>query len=184
MCIALGSAALGGTPTASADDLGLLDIPGLRGPIGPPTNVQTIDGDPFFGYRQEDELYNVVNNSNNVIGSFTDTNTTFGSPSIPPNLPPIYLADSTDVISNSTYSGLANGATEINDRLITFVGIPGINFMTLVLLGNDYVNNPGIATSDTVTLFNAPFTLWDSPADTASAAAADSSGLTDLAGLI
>jgi hypothetical protein len=33
------------------------------------------------------------------------------------------------------------------------------------LLGNDYVNNPGIATSDLVTLFGGTFTLWDIPAD-------------------
>jgi hypothetical protein len=32
-------------------------------------------------------------------------------------------------------------------------------------LGNDYVSNPGIATSDLVTLLGGTFTLWDIPAD-------------------
>lgn len=179
------SAALSASPAAYADDDQLLNIPGLFGPIGNPTNVQNFDLPPLFGYGQEDNLFNVEDSNNTVIGSFTDTSSGFSTPFFGAgNLPPLFFGTSQDVISNSTYAGLADGAEEIDSRLVTFVGIPTINFQTLILLGNDYVNNPGIATSDTLTLFNLPIQLWDIPADTAGGAAVDSSWLTDLAGLL
>lgn len=177
------AAALLTSAAAYADDDQLLDITGLRGPIGLPTNVVNDPVFPLFSYHQEDDAYQVVNNSNTVIGSFTDTHSTFETPYFGSTLPPLFFENNEDVVSNSTYSGLADGATESNSQLVTFAGIPGIDFGTLVLFGNDYVNNPGIATSDTLTLFNAPIPLWDIPADAAGGAALDSGGLTDLAGL-
>jgi hypothetical protein len=156
--VALGAAAAalcaapGGAPAAYADDDQLLDISGLRGPIGEPTNVHTIDGSPFFEYHQESDLYNVVSG-----GQFTDTHSFFEAPYQPFGL---WMMDTQDVISNSTYVGLENGAIEDNTGLYA-QGLTGVT----ELLGNDYVNNPGIATSDLVTLLGGTFTLWDIPAD-------------------
>jgi len=150
-------AALSASPAAYADDDQLLDISGLRGPIGEPTNVQTIDASPLFGYGTESNLWHVVDADGNLIGQFTDMSTNFGSPDPPFG---VWMADDQDVISNSTYAGLANGATEENTGLYA-LGLTGVT----ELLGNDYVNNPGIATSDLVTLLGGTFTLWDIPAD-------------------
>ena len=164
MVIVLGAAAaaigaaLSASPAAYADDNQLIDdISGLRGPIGEPTNVQSIDASPFFGYGTESNLWHVVDTDGNLIGQFTDTTTSFGSPDPPFG---VWMSDYQDVISNSTYAGLSNGATEENTGLYT-LGLTGVT----ELLGNVYINNPGIATTDLVTLFGGTFTLWDIPAD-------------------
>jgi len=145
-------AALSVSPAAYADDDQLLDIAGLLGPIGEPTNVQNIDGSPLFDYHQESDLYDVASG-----GQFTDAHTFFEAPYQPFG---IWMMDTQDVISNSTYAGLANGAIEDNTGLYA-QGLTGVT----ELLGNDYVSNPGIATSDLVTLLGGTFTLWDIPAD-------------------
>lgn len=164
---ALGSA-LGVTPAAYADDDQLLYPPGTIGPIGGPTDVQTIDASPFFEYHQESGLYNVLDGGNSL-GQFTDMHSYFISPYQPFG---VWFSDTHDVISDSTYAGLADGATQDNATVST-LGLTGV----LVLLENDYVNNPGIATSDFVTLFGVTFPLWDIPADTTSSAALGVAGL-------
>lgn len=176
-------AALFASPAAYADDDELLNISGLSGPIGQPTNVQNVLDPPLFIYHQEDDAYQVVNSSDSVIGQFTDTHSGFASPATPPFLWPLELEVHHDVISNSTYSGLADGATETNTGLFIFTNIPiqGVGDVTGELVGNDYVNDPGIANSDILWLLNVPITLWDVPVDPAAGAAADSSWLADLA---
>jgi hypothetical protein len=145
-------AALSASPAAYADDDQLLYPPGTLGPIGEPTNVQNIDGSPLFDYHQESDLYDVVSG-----GQFTDTHSFFEAPDQPFGA---WTMDTQDVISNSRYAGLANGAIEDNTGLYA-QGLTGVT----ELLGNDYVDNPGIATSDLVTLLGGTFTLWDIPAD-------------------
>lgn len=172
---AVAGAALGFSPAALADDDQLLYPPGTIGPIGGPTDVQNVDASPFFYYHQETDLYNVLN-GDNLLGQFTNTHSFFESPYQPFG---VWFSDSKDVISDSTYAGLANGATQDNTAFSTLA----LNGAFLVLLANSYVNNPGIATSDILTVFGLPITLWDVPADTAGSAAVDPSWLTDLAAL-
>src|SRR5947209_15336415 len=104
------AAALFTSSGAYADDDQLLDISGLKGPIGEPTNVVKMD-ELLFTYRQQDDLYQVLNDGN-VIGQFTDTHSAL-VPDPVPGVPFLFgLIDSNDVISASTYAGLADGATQ------------------------------------------------------------------------
>lgn len=158
------AAALFTSPGAYADDDQLLDISGLKGPIGEPTNVVNMN-DLLFTYRQEDDLYQVLNGGN-VIGQFTDTHSEL-SPESVPGVPFLFgLLYGNDVISASTYPGLADGATQ------QFLGLAlaSPDFPPFVFLANNFVDNPGIATSDVLTVFNVPIQLWDIPVDTAAGA--------------
>lgn len=156
---AVAGAALFTSPVAHADDDQLLGISGLVGPIGGPTNVVNMN-DLLFTYHQEDDL-DQVRDGANVIGQFTDTHSSLLPESVPGVPFLLGFFDSNDVISASTYAGLADGATE----QFTGLGIAGPDFPSFLLLGNDYVNNPGIATSDVLTVLTVPIQLWDIPAD-------------------
>ena len=161
---AVAGAALFTSPVAHADDDQLLGISGLVGPIGGPTNVVNMN-DLLFTYHQEDDL-DQVRNGGNVIGQFTDTHSAITPESVP-TLPFLFgFFDSNDVISASTYAGLADGATQ----QFIGLGIIGPDFPPFLLLGNDIVTNPGIATSDVFTVLNASIPLWDIPADPAAGA--------------
>jgi len=164
---AVAGAALFTSPVAYADDDQLLNIPGnpgLVGPIGGPTNVVNMN-DLLFTYHQEDDL-DQVRNGANVIGQFTDTHSELSPASVPGDPFLFGLIDSSDVISNSTYPGLADGATQ------QFLGLAlaSPDFPPIVFLANNFVDNPGIATSDVLTVLNVPIQLWDIPADTAAGA--------------
>lgn len=187
-------AALFTSPVAYADDT--LFPPGTIGPIGDPTNVQHIDASPFFEYKQEDDIYHVLDDGN-LLGQFTDTRSFFESPYQPFLLT---FLDEKDVISDSTYAGLADGATQQYSAW-TLWGLG-----PTVLYADNFLNNPGIetndllqilgvfvnsyisddtGTSDVVTLFGQSFTLFDFPAVPAAGVdLLDSSWLTDLAGLL
>lgn len=162
---AVAGAALFTSPVAYADDDQLLDISGLQGPIGEPTNVVNMN-ELLYTYRQEDDLYQVVNDGN-VIGQFTDTPSSLIVAPLGYTVP-VFLGffDIKDVISDSTYAGLADGATQQDMALVVI----GPEFYPFTILGNDIVNNTGIATSDVLTVFDVPIQLWDIPADTAAGA--------------
>lgn len=157
-------AALFTSPLANADDDRLLDISGLIGPIGGPTNVVNMN-ELLFSYHQEDDLYQVLNGGN-VIGQFTDTQSEL-SPASVPGVPFLFgLIYGNDVISASTYPGLADGATQ----QFLGLGLASPDFPPFVFLANNFVDNPGIATSDVLTVLNVPMQLWDIPADPAAGA--------------
>lgn len=207
LAFGVAAAALGAvlftSPAASANDTNppgypqdSLFPPGTTGPIGDPTNVQNVD---FlgFGYHQEDDLYHVVTGGN-LVGQFTDSHSFVVIPSPTVVLLP-YFDDTKDVIADSTYPGLADGATQ--ETANWGIGGPDV---PIPLITTFYLNNPGIeteyffrmpeftndylisatGTSDVVTLFGQAFTLFDYPAAPAAGAdLVDSSWLTDLAAL-
>lgn len=187
-------AALFTSPTACADDTNppgypqdSLFPPGTTGPIGDPTNVQSVSF--LVGYHHEDDLYHVVTDGN-LVGQFTDSHSFVVIPSPTVVLLP-FFQDTKDVISDSTYPGLADGATQ--ETVNWGIGGPDV---PIPLITTFYLNNPGIeteyffrmpeftndylisatGTSDVVTLFGQAFTLFDYPA----AGAVDPSWLTDL----
>jgi hypothetical protein len=169
--IAAGAVVVGAmftSPVANADDDQLLSVPyypGLVGPIGGPTNVVNMN-DLLFLYHQEVDL-DQVRDGANVIGQFTDTNTTI-EPALIPGDPFLTfgLLYGNDVISDSTYPGLADGASQ------QFLGLvfASPDFLPFAFLANNFVDNPGIATSDVLTVLNLPIQLWDIPADPAAGA--------------
>lgn len=203
LLIALGAAvgaglgaALFASPMAYADDLDNLLYPPAFGPIGSPTNVHNINGDPFFGYNQADNLYHVLDNGN-VIGQFTDTHSGFGLPGQLVLFLPGFL-DESDTISNSTYAGLADGATQnyaglfiqgfsSNSEIMTSFSLnnPGIETQNYFSLFNSFQNlytSDATGTSDIVTMFGQSYTLFDFPATAAAGAdAVDANWATDLA---
>jgi hypothetical protein len=159
------------SPAALADDL---FPPGTIGPIGGPTYAYDINASPFFHASQYDGLYNVMDGDDSL-GQFTDTSTYFISPYQPFG---VWFSDSKDVISDSTYAGLADGATQDHFSVDTLT-LTGY----LVLFGNEYYDNPGIATSDYLTLFGARFPLWDITLDATAGASTDPGGLGELFGV-
>jgi hypothetical protein len=187
-------AALFTSPVAYATATDLFP-PGTIGPIGEPTNVQDVDASPFFEYKQSDLLYNVVDNGNTV-GQFTDSSSFFESPYQPFLLT---FLDQKDVISDSTYAGLADGATQeytawtlwgLGPTVLyahNYLYNPGIETNDLIQIiggfGNQYISD-ATGTSDVLTVFGQSFTLFDSPAvPAAGAELLDSSWLADLAAL-
>jgi hypothetical protein len=159
------------SPAALADDF---FPPGTIGPIDGPTYAYDIYASPFFHASQYDGLYNVMDGDDSL-GQFTNTSTYFISPYQPFG---VWFSDSKDVISDSTYAGLADGATQDHFSVDTLT-LTG----NLVLFGNEYYDNPGIATSDYLTLFGTRFPLWDITYDAAGGAATEPGGLGDLFGV-
>lgn len=193
---ALLGAALFATPVSYAQPQDDLFPPGTLGPIGEPTNVESFNLSPFFGYGQQSNLYHVVDNGT-VTGQFTDTTTSFESPNPPFG---VWYLETKDVISDSTAAGLSNGATE-DDASWQMLGITGLTvlasshyltnpgveteyqFQIPLIFENDYVSNAS-GTSDIVGLFGQSFTLFDFPAASAVGAdTVDANWLTDLAAL-
>ncbi|WIM88322.1 hypothetical protein PT015_02070 [Candidatus Mycobacterium wuenschmannii] len=168
---AMAATAIGFSPLALADDF----FPPGTDQIGDRTYIADVFNEPFYRYAEYSTPYEVLSGDESL-GQFTSTSTYFLSPYQPFG---IWTLFQSELISDSSYSGLADGAThqDLSFSTLTLTGL-------LTLFSSDYYDNPGIGTSLDISFFGGPdIPIWDITYDTAGGAATDPGGLGDLLGM-
>lgn len=138
--------------------------------VGGPTDVIFDYSGTGYDFRQATTPFNVLDDNNNIVGTYNETDTHFGIP---------FVSYSHDVIADGT--GSVSAWTGAVDESFSWVfPTPLLGYFTI--FDNDYLSTPEGA-SDYLTLFNVTFPLFDTfPDDMAQTAAASS--LADLSQLL
>lgn len=196
---AVAATAMAFSPAAVADEL----FPPGTEQIGDRTYIANLYEQPFYRYSEWYAPYQVLDGNDESLGEFTNTSVYYVAPYQPWG---IWTVFNSDVISDSSYPELSDGATQQSLSFwtitfpylqtllfdanyydnpgfatsfdVSFYGGPG-----LVLFDAAYYDSPEIGTSLDVSFFGGPsIPIWDITYDAAGGAATGSAGLGDLFG--